>query len=76
MGLHRIADESKLVIFERKSLRRIFGPEKNEDRDYGKRSNRELNTLFDEPNIVDILKSQTVKLTVAYREQGTKSYEQ
>lgn len=48
------------MIFERKTLRRIFGPELNEEGEYETRSNRELNGLFNEPSIVAILKSQGI----------------
>jgi len=54
------SNENKLMIFERKILRRIFGPKINEEGDYEIRSNRELNSLFNEPNIVAILKSQRI----------------
>jgi hypothetical protein len=55
------SDENKLMIFERKILRRIFGPKRNEESSYEIRSNRELNALFNEPSIVAILKSQRIR---------------
>jgi hypothetical protein len=45
------SDEKKLMIYERKILCRIFGPKRNEEGGYEIRSNRELNSLFNEPNI-------------------------
>jgi len=48
------------MIFERKILRRIFGPKRNEEGIYEIRSNRELNALYNEPSIVTTLKSQRI----------------
>jgi len=55
------SDENKFMIFERKILRRIFGPKRNDEGGYEIRSNRELNALFNESNIVSILKSQRIR---------------
>jgi len=43
------ADETKLMVFERKVLRRIFGLKRNEDGVYEIRANKDLNNLFDNP---------------------------
>lgn len=51
------ADEKKLTTFERKVLRRIFGPKKNtENNEYEGRTNAELRELFNETDIVGVLK--------------------
>ncbi|XP_022171125.1 uncharacterized protein LOC111034293 [Myzus persicae] len=55
------SDENKLRIFERKVLRRIFGPKRNDEGNYEIRSNRELNALYNESNIVSTLKSQRIR---------------
>ena len=55
------SDENKLMVFERKILRRIFGPKRNNEGSYEIRSNRELNALFIEPSIVATLKSQRIR---------------
>lgn len=55
------SDKNKLVIFERKILHRIFGSERNDEGGYEIRSKRELNTLFNEPNIAAALKSQRIR---------------
>lgn len=49
------------MIFERKILRRIFGPKRNDEGNYEIKSNIELNSLFNEPNIDAILKSQRIR---------------
>lgn len=45
-------DENRLAIMERKFLRRIYGPKRNEDQTYEIRSNRELQELFGKPDII------------------------
>jgi len=56
------SDEYKLMILERKILRRIFRPKRNEEGGYEIRSNRELNILFNKSNITATLKSQRIRL--------------
>jgi hypothetical protein len=51
------SDEKKLDVFERKILRKIFGPERNNEGDYKVRSNKNLKDLYNEPSIVGTLKS-------------------
>jgi hypothetical protein len=51
------ADEKKLEVFERKILRKIFGPERNNEGKYETRSNKNLEELYNEPSIVGTLKS-------------------
>lgn len=55
------SDKNKLIVFERKSLRRIFKPKKNDESEYEIRSNREIMTLFSDTNMVATLKSQRLK---------------
>jgi len=49
------------MIIERKILRRIFGPKRNDEGGYEIRSDRELNTLFNKSNIAATLKSQRIR---------------
>jgi len=48
------------MVFERKILKTIFGPKRNEDGVYEIRTNRDLNNLFDISNVVGILKSKRI----------------
>jgi len=48
------SNEGKLGVFERKILRKIFGPKRNNDCEYEVRDNRELDK---EPTIVGSMKS-------------------
>jgi len=51
-------DEKKMT-FERKILWRIFGPKNNtENNEYERRTNAELKSLFNETDIVGVLKSR------------------
>ena len=47
--------ESSLLVHERKILRSIFGP-KCVGGEWRKRTNQELNTLLNEPDIVKVIK--------------------
>jgi hypothetical protein len=51
------SDEKKLEIFERKILWKIFGPKKNNEGEYEIQSNKNLEELYNEPNIFGTLKS-------------------
>jgi hypothetical protein len=54
------SDERKVRVFERKILRSIFGPicERGQWR---MRYNRELEELYNEPNVVKIIKSSSLR---------------
>jgi len=54
------SDEKKLEVFERKILRKIVGPKKNNEGEYEIRSNKKLAELYNETNIVRILKSARI----------------
>jgi hypothetical protein len=43
--------------FEKRVLRRIFGPKREEDRSWRKLHNDELHSLYSTPNIVMVIKS-------------------
>jgi len=48
------------MVFERKFLRRISGPKRNEDCVYEVRTNRDLNNIFNKTNILEIFKSKII----------------
>jgi hypothetical protein len=50
--------KSKLRVFERKILRRIYGPTKEIDGTWRIKSNEELNRLIGNKNIVNYIKAQ------------------
>jgi len=51
-------DEQHLRIFERRILRKIFGPVKNEDGSWRIRMNYELNELTENADVVRFIKSR------------------
>jgi hypothetical protein len=50
--------KSKLRVFERKVLRRIYGPTKESDDTWRIKSNDELNRLIGNKNIINDIKAQ------------------
>jgi hypothetical protein len=52
--------KSKLRVFERKVLRRIYAPTKESDGTWRIKSNEELNRLIGNKNIVNYIKAQTL----------------
>ena len=56
-------DEIRLSIFERKILRRIFGPMRVGGQ-WRKRCNKESKELYSEPNVVNVIKSSRLRCAV------------
>jgi hypothetical protein len=50
--------KTKLRVFERKVLRRIYGPTKEKDSTWRIKSNEELNRLIGNKNIINYIKTQ------------------
>jgi hypothetical protein len=50
----------KLLVIERKILRRIFGPIKETDGTWRIKTNDELNKLIENKNIISLIKSETL----------------
>jgi hypothetical protein len=53
-----LGEEHKLRVFEKRVLRRIFGPKREEDVLWRKLHNDELHSLYSSPNIVRMIKSR------------------
>jgi hypothetical protein len=56
-----LGEEHRLRIFENRVLRRIFGPEREEDRSWRKLHNDELHNLYSSPNIVRVINSRRMR---------------
>jgi hypothetical protein len=57
-----LREEHRLRVFERKVLRRIFGPKRGEvTGDWRRLHNEELNGLYTSPNIVRVMKSRRMR---------------
>jgi len=54
--------KTKLIVFERKVLRKIFGPTKEEDGTWRIKTNDELDKFIRHKNIINYIKSTKVKL--------------
>jgi hypothetical protein len=64
MSLHRptylVAIKYKLMVFERKVLRKIFGPTKERDGTWRIKTNNELDKLIRHKTIINYIKAQTL----------------
>ena len=64
-------EECRLRMFEKRVLRRIFGPKRNEvTREWRKLHNEELNDLYSPPSIVRVIKSGRMRWVGACRVYG------
>jgi hypothetical protein len=69
-----LREECKLRVFENRNLRRIFGPKKDENGEWRRLHNEELNSLYRSLNIVRVIKSRRLRWKghVARIEEGKK----
>jgi hypothetical protein len=58
-----LREEHRLRVSENRVLRRIFGPEREEDGSWRKLHNDELHNLYSSPNIVRVIKSRRMRWT-------------
>jgi hypothetical protein len=56
-----LKEEHRRRIFENRVLRRISGPEREEDGSWRKLHNDELDSLYSSPNIVRVIKSRRMR---------------
>jgi hypothetical protein len=61
LGLLTLREEHSLRIFEKKVLRRIFGPKREEVGSWRKLHNDELHSLYSSPNIVRVIKPRRMR---------------
>jgi hypothetical protein len=54
----RLKEETRLRVFENRVLRRIFGPQREEDGSWRELHNDELHSLYSSPDIVRVIKSR------------------
>ena len=54
---HTLREEYRLMVFENRIPRRIFGPKRDENGQWRRYHNEELHSLYCSPNIVRVIKS-------------------
>ena len=66
----------RLMIFENRILRQIFGPKRDENGEWRRLHNEELHTLYRSPNIVRMIKSRKLRWAghVARMEEGRSAF--
>ena len=71
-----LREESRLRVFENRILRRIFGPKRDENGEWGRLHNEELHSLYRSPNIVRVIKSRRLRWAghVARMEEGRSAF--
>ena len=71
-----LREECRLKVFENRILWRIFGSQRNENRDWRRLHNDELYNLYRSPNIVRVIKSRRLRWTghVARIEEGRSAF--
>jgi hypothetical protein len=56
-----LREERRLRVFENRVMKRIFGPEREEDGSWTKLHNDELHNLYSSPNIVRVINSRKMR---------------
>jgi hypothetical protein len=56
-----VREEHRLRVFEKRLLRKIFGPKMEEDGSWGKLHNDELHSLYSPCNIDRVIKSRRMR---------------
>jgi hypothetical protein len=56
-----LGEEHRLSVFEKRVLRKIFGPKREEDGSWRKLHNDELHNLYSSSNIVRVIKSRRMR---------------
>jgi hypothetical protein len=56
-----LREEHRLRVFENRVVRRIFGPEREEDVPWKKLHNDEIHNLYSSPNVFRVIKSRRMR---------------
>jgi hypothetical protein len=56
-----LREEHKLRFFEKRVLRKMYGPKRDEEGSWRKQHNDELHGLYSSPNIVRVIKSRRMR---------------
>ena len=71
-----LREEFRLRVFENRILRRIFGPKRDENGEWRRLHNEELDSLYRSPNIVRVNKSRRLRWAghVVRMEEGRSAF--
>ena len=67
-----LREEHRLRVFENWVLTRIFGPKRDDARDWRKLHGEELNNVYSSPNIVQLIKSRSMRWAGPVARMGEK----
>ena len=56
-----LGEECRLMVFESRILRRIFGPKMSENGEWRRLHNEEFHSLYRSPNLVRVIKSRRLR---------------
>ena len=56
-----LSEKRRLRVFEKRILRRIFGPKRDENGEWTRLHNEELHSFYRSPNIVRVIKSRRLR---------------
>ena len=71
-----LREELRLRVFENMTLRRVFGPKKDENEDWRRLQNQKFHSLYRSPNIVKVILSRRLRWAwhVARMEEGRNAF--
>ena len=60
-GYFTLREESRIRVFENKIRRRMFGPKREDNREWRRLHSKEIGSLSRSPNIIRVIKSRRLR---------------